>query len=123
MEVVSIGFPKSQLPALLQVASQQGFSMGSEESGWVSIKIFKEPENLFLQWKEGILLYRVEPATAEAPRVCEPLPDYSSVIREIESFSVADHTPMQAMLFLIDLQNKIKTYTPRSGSNIGKLPE
>ena len=108
MDVVSIGFPKSQLPALLQVANQHGFSVLSEEIGWVSIKISREPENPFLQWKEGIPLYCIEHLTAEPPRVSEPFTDYSFVIGEIKSFSVADHTPMQAMLFLMEIQNKIK---------------
>jgi hypothetical protein len=108
MDVVSIGFPKSQLSSLLKVATQQGFSITPEETGGVSIKISREPEIPFIQWKEGIPLYRVKPLTYEAPRVGEPPTDYSSIIREIELFSVAHHTPMQAMLFLMEIQDKIK---------------
>jgi len=107
IDVVSIGFPKSQLPALLQVAVEQGFSLGADEISWVSVNISREPENPFLQWKEGIPLHTVEQLKAEQPRVSEPSIDYSSVIGEITSFSVADHTPMQTMLFLVDIQNKI----------------
>ncbi len=107
MDVVSIGFPKSQLPALLQVAVEQGFSLGADEISWVSVNISREPENPFLQWKEGIPLCNVEHLKAEPLQVGTPFVDYSSVIGEITSFSVADHTPMQTMLFLVDIQNKI----------------
>lgn len=107
MDVVSIGFPKSQLPALLQKANQLGFLIENEETGWLSVKLSREPEKPFLHWKEGIPLYSVEHLKAEPLQVGTPSVDYSLVIGEISSFSVADHTPMQTMLFLVDIQNKI----------------
>jgi hypothetical protein len=41
--------------------------------------------------------------------------EWFSIVKEVELYTVADHTPMQSMQFLIDLQNKIKL--------VKKMPE
>jgi len=115
MDVVSIGFPKSQLPAILEIAIQNGFVIVHEEQGSITIKTLSEPDTNFAEWKQNIAMNLIE-----KPGLNNHFPtgnqiDFYSIVKDVELFTVADHTPMQSMQFLIDLQNRIKL--------VRKMPE
>ena len=54
MDVVSIGFPKSQLTAISEIAHKNGFTLAQEESGSLTIKITGEPDVNFDEWKQSM---------------------------------------------------------------------
>ena len=56
MDVVSIGFPKSQLPAILDIVSQNGFTLSQEEPSSLILKTLSEPDTNFSEWKQNIPL-------------------------------------------------------------------
>jgi len=115
MEVVSIGFPKSQLSAISEIAHQKGFTLAKEESGSLTIQIPGEPDINFDEWKHKIPLNLSEKSGVTDQSISVNQVELFSIVKEIELFTVADHTPMQSMQFLIDLQNKIKL--------VKKMPE
>jgi hypothetical protein len=115
MDVVSIGFPKSQLPGLLTIVEQNGFTLVQEESGSLTIKILSEPDIKFAEWKQNIPLNLPEKPVLTDQSISSNQVELFSIVQEVELFTVADHTPMQSMQFLIDLQNKIKL--------VKKMPE
>ena len=115
MDVVSIGFPKSQLPVISEIAHQNGFTLAQEESGSFTIQILGEPDVNFDEWKQSIPLNLMEKPGLTDQSISESQVELFSIVKEVELFTVADHTPMQSMQFLIDLQNKIKL--------VRKMPE
>jgi hypothetical protein len=115
MDVVSIGFPKSQLPGLLNIVEQNGFTLAQQESGSLTIKILTEPDVNFAEWKQNIPLNLPEKPVLTDQSISSNQVELFSIVKEVELFTVADHTPMQSMQFLIDLQNKIKL--------VKKMPE
>jgi len=115
MDVVSIGFPKLQLPAISEIAHQNGFTLAQEESGSLIIKMPSEPDVNFDEWKQSIPLYLTEKPGLTDQSISGNQFEWFSIVKEVELFTVADHTPMQSMQFLIDLQNKIKL--------VKKMPE
>ena len=115
MDVVSIGFPKSQLPAISEIARQNGFTLDREESGSLTIQISGEPDVNFDEWKQHIPLNLMEKPGLTDQSFSGNQVDLYSIVNQVELFTVADHTPMQSMQFLIDLQKKIKL--------VKKMPE
>lgn len=115
MDVVSIGFPKSQLPAILDIVSQNGFTLMQEEQSSLTIKTLSEPDTNFAEWKQQIAMNLIEQPGLNNHFLVGNQIDFYSIVNEVELFSVADHTPMQGMQFLIDLQNRIKL--------VKKMPE
>jgi hypothetical protein len=115
MDVVSIGFPKSQLYAISEIARQNGFTLAQEESGSLTIKIPVEPYINFDEWKQSIPLNLMEKPCLTDQSISGNQFEWFSIVKEVELYTVADHTPMQSMQFLIDLQNKIKL--------VKKMPE
>ena len=115
MDVVSIGFPKSQIAAIVDIACQNGFLVAQEGSDSLTILLQREPEIGFTKWKENIALHETAQPRVKDNNVVHTQAERYSVVKEIELFTVADHTPMQSMQFLVDLQNKIKL--------VKKMPE
>ena len=115
MDVVSIGFPKLQLPAISEIAHKNGFTLAQEEPGSLTITIPSEPYFNFDEWKQNIPLNLPEKPGLKDQRISGNQVELFSIVKEVELFTVADHTPMQSMQFLIDLQNKIKL--------VKKMPE
>jgi hypothetical protein len=115
MEVVSIGFPKSQLPAISEIINKNGFTLTQEESGSLTIKIPCEPDVNFDIWKQNLPLNLMEKPVLTDQIISGNQVGLYSIVNDVELFSVADHTPMQSMQFLVDLQNKIKL--------VKKMPE
>jgi hypothetical protein len=115
MDVVSIGFPKSQLPAISEIAYKNGFTLAQEESGSLTIKIASEPDVNFDEWKLSIPLNLMEKPGLTNQSISGNQFEWFSIVKEVELFTVADHTPMQSMQFLIDIQNKLKL--------VKKMPE
>jgi hypothetical protein len=114
-EVVSIGFPMSQLPAILELSHQNGFSVVGKEAGFITISIPKDPDQAFESWKNDIPLYHKATVLPGKNDNIEDRPGLMSIVRDVEAFSVADHTPMQSMQFIMELQTKIKL--------VRKMPE
>jgi len=106
-DVVSLGFPKSQLPAVLEEAAAKGIIVDNEDAGGVVLKLLSEPEQPFHEWKKGfdVTCYQ---AIENSDILKEQPAGIMSIIREIESFPVANSTPMQSIQFLSDIQKKIK---------------
>ena len=103
IEVVSIGFPKSQLSAISEIAHQKGFILSQEASGPLTIQIPGEPDINFDEWKQKIPLSLSEKPVLTDQSISDNQVELFSIVKEIELFTVADHTPMQSMQFLIDL--------------------
>jgi hypothetical protein len=97
--------------------------MVTDEPGWMIIQTGEEPDVPFQDWKQSVetlhatsLRYANEKSTVSEQQVDYPVRDaMSSIVDEIRSYNVADHTPMQCMQLIIDLQNKIKL--------VKKMPE
>jgi hypothetical protein len=115
MEVVSIGFPRSQLSVIFEITQQNGFTLVVEESGVFTIKILNEPMVNFEEWKQNIPLQLSEKSDLIDQSISLNRVGLFSIVQELELFTVADHTPMQSMQFIIDIQNKIKM--------VKKMPE
>ncbi len=71
-EVVSLGFPKSQLGSIQDISVAKGFVV-TDEPGWMEIRINEEPDLLFEDWKQS-----VETLHATSLQPCSPL--FMSVI-------------------------------------------
>lgn len=108
MDVVSIGFPKSQLSTILALAQQNGFTLSQEESGSLILKILSEPETSFVDWKQNVALNDVEKPDLKGNNVAGNQAGLWAIVREVEQFSIAENTPMRCMQFLSELQNSIK---------------
>ena len=114
-EVVSLGFPKSQLDSIQAWALEKRWKV-TDETGWMEIRIDEDPDLPFDEWKQSVSLYADEKPMVSDWRADYPLREAISSIEDaIRSYNVADHTPMQCMQFIIDLQNKIKL--------VRKMPE
>jgi hypothetical protein len=96
------------------MVKQKGFELEMEEPNSLTIKITREPELDFAVWKETIPIKSgKEPAIIEKEYI--QLNDHYSLLQDLQCFNVADHTPMQSMQFIIELQNKMKL--------VKKMPE
>lgn len=109
-DVVSLGFPQSALPSL-------GCQYIENADGTLSIPVEAEiDEQQFLQWKAQVPTAQKKPDLTPPLPVTEktlpatPAPDRggAEVLRELKGYNLADSTPMQAMLFLQELQRKLK---------------
>ena len=103
------------MPAISEIAHQNGFTLAREESGSLTIQISGEPDFNFDEWKQNIPLNLTEKIGLTDQSIAGNQVELFSIVKEVELFTVADHTPMQSMQFLIDLQNKIKL--------VKKMPE
>ncbi len=108
MDVVSIGFPKSQLSTILALAQQNGFTLEQEESGSLILKILNEPETSFADWKQNVALNDLEKPDLKGSNITGNQAGLWAIVREVEQFSIAENTPMRCMQFLSELQNSIK---------------
>jgi hypothetical protein len=114
-EVVSMGFPKSQLQAIHSLALDRGWLI-TDEPGRMIILVKEEPVVPFQDWKQSVSLSLDQKSmVSEQPTEYPVREAISKIADEIQSYNVADHTPMQSMQFLIDMQNKIKL--------VRKMPE
>jgi len=108
MDVVSIGFPKSQLSTILALAQQNGFTLEQEESGSLILKILSEPETSFADWKQNVAINDLEKPDLKGNNITGNQAGLWAIVREVEQFSIAENSPMRCMQFLSELQNSIK---------------
>ena len=58
-EVVSLGFPKSQLDSIQAWALEKRWKV-TDETGWMEIRIDEDPDLPFDEWKQSVSLYADE---------------------------------------------------------------
>ncbi len=109
--VVSIGFPQKSLPSL-------GCQYVVNADGTVSIPVEAEiDEQQFLQWKDNVPLHQKDITATPSPSVSHPTPTLkpdakldttdAEVLRRLRQYNLAASTPMQAMLFVSELQRML----------------
>ena len=107
LEVVSVGFPKTELPNILNIALQKGYELEHDEPMWLTIKTSGEPDIQYAEWKQNIVVSTAGSRSLSDKTMLENTDEWS-VLKAIETYSVVDSTPMQSMQFLVDIQNRIK---------------
>lgn len=105
-DIVTIGFPKSNLESILKTASENGCKIAGESDATISLITDKEPDCPFDEWKEQLCAFESLKAIVEEPLI--QMAEKRDIEWEIAHFPVANHTPMQCMEFIIHLQSKIK---------------
>ena len=109
--VVSIGFPQKSLPSL-------GCQYIENADGTVSIPVEVEiDEQQFLNWKDHVPLHQKDvpavPSFSASYHSPLPVPDVKTnttedeVLRRLRQYNLAGSTPMQAMLFISELQRML----------------
>jgi len=105
-DIITIGFPKSNLESILKTASEKGFKIAVESDAYIILKTEKEPDCPFDEWKGQLSSFESLKSKVEEPFI--QLAKNRDIEWEIAHFPVANHTPMQCMEFIIHLQSKIK---------------
>jgi hypothetical protein len=110
-EVLSLGFPVSEV--------QKGnisFNTISEAVKAVSYKedthrvVFSLKEDIkqhYNEFKEAIITFRESDTKKESINVDKNI---HNLVKIIQEFDLANHTPMQAIVFIQELKNQIKTW-------------
>lgn len=95
-DVVSVGFPENSLNDLTS-------GMALKQDGDKQL-IFRLPEainmRMFQSWRESV-------SERVLQKVSTSSEDYSEIIHRLKTFSIANSTPMECMLFLSELQKMI----------------
>lgn len=107
-DVVSLGFPDSVLPEILQgrVTEQ------TDDKLWIIKDAEPVSEETFETWKAD--LPRHEPqavavANATATVAQQPRPAHQEVLRKLAAFQVESASPLQCMMFISELQKELRS--------------
>lgn len=114
-EIVSIGFPKTQLDGIREEAMVKGFRLEKEEAGFLMFSAASEPDRSFTEWKNEIKLNSSGEEKTVAMNNHLLMEEAWDIIQELESFPLVSSTPLQSMQFLMDLQQKARL--------VRKMPE
>lgn len=114
-EVCSIGFPQKAFSVLID--SYKDSVRQTDEGYEINVTVTTEDREAFSGWEQGIAPYPVtrKPVKPAAPAIASETTGQSRIIEYIQTFDLANQTPMQCAVFVADIQKRIKQMTMESG--------
>lgn len=112
-EIVSTGFPVSILENILNVAKEKGFTIHTDNEAIIRINTNGGCEGSFEEWKSNIQLH--EPIQKNVVTdATNTLIDKKkeAVIEKLKGYAVANHTPIETMQLVMELQKELAVFTP-----------
>ncbi|MBU0682763.1 MAG: hypothetical protein ABIH85_07475 [Candidatus Omnitrophota bacterium] len=105
--LVFIGFPGSVLESIINVAKSKGYAV-AENTDDLTIRIKTKgiAEASFKEWKNSICYSAGKTADTELSRV-NLRNNEVNIIPKLRSYSVAEHTPIETMQFVMQLQKDL----------------
>ena len=90
----------------MSLALEKNFTVAEDTAAYITLLTGKDPTTPFNEWKDRLPV--VKPTLQKEIKSSSEENEKSEIFNEIEQFFVANHTPMQCMEFIINLQTKIK---------------
>ncbi len=111
-EIVSIGFPVSVLANITSLAKEKSFEISQPDNeGVIRITTNGSFEGSFEEWKNSIKLQ--EPAQSNNNYISTHLDKRKeAVIEKLKGYSLANHTPVETMTLVMELQKELAVIKP-----------
>lgn len=109
-EIVSIGFPVSVLENIINIAKEKGYEIEQNEN---IIKIITNEicEGSFEEWKNNIVM-KTPIQSDKNNNVSTIDKRKEEIIEKLKGYSLANHTPIETMYFVMELQKELAVYKP-----------
>ncbi len=108
-EIVSIGFPVSVLENIINIAKEKGYEIEQNEN-IIRISINETYEGSFEEWKNNIEMQA--PTQNDKNYVSNIDKRKEEIIEKLKGYSLANHTPIETMYFVMELQKELAVYKP-----------
>ena len=108
-EIVSIGFPVSVLENIINIAKEKGYEIEQNEN-IIRISINETYEGSFEEWKNNIAMQ--SPTQNDKNYVSNIDKRKEEIIEKLKGYSLANHTPIETMYFVMELQKELAVYKP-----------
>jgi hypothetical protein len=108
-EIVSIGFPVSVLENIINIAKEKGYEIEQNEN-IIRISINEICEGSFEEWKNNIAMQ--SPTQNDKNYVSNIDKRKEEIIEKLKGYSLANHTPIETMYFVMELQKELAVYKP-----------
>lgn len=112
IEVVYAGFPDTILPQIEALCQTKGLKFKKCNESHCSISGF-EPVNGFEEWKNGIKMQVPVQSNGKTSIVDNNLDKRKeAVIEKLKGYSLANHTPIETMALVMELQKELAVFKP-----------
>lgn len=108
-EIVSIGFPVSVLENIINIAKEKGYEI-EQNQNIIIISINETYEGSFEEWKNNIEMQA--PTQNDKNYVSNIDKRKEEIIEKLKGYSLANHTPIETMYFVMELQKELAVYKP-----------
>jgi hypothetical protein len=111
-EIVSIGFPVNVLENIINLAKEKGYEIEQSEN-IIRINTNGFCEGSFEEWKNSVKMQVSSQSNDKSGKVDNNLNKKKEVVIEkIKAYSLANHTPIETMQLVMELQKELAVLTP-----------